>query len=118
MKISELDTTKARSEVIRIDLEGYILKIGLKKVDLSGQWIDILPTDSDIFNDAKLEQFRKAAKGVAVDTNELIGCLIVDWSFEEECSLVNKVKAIKTFPRSLVEFIDKTASQAINFMTI
>lgn len=118
MKISELDTTKVRSEAIRVDLEGYALVIGKKKVNLTGQWIDILPTDSDIFNDAKLEQFRKAAKGQAVNTNELIACLIVDWSFDDECNSENKLKAIQTFPRSLVDYIDRVASQAVNFTTI
>jgi len=118
MKISELDTSKARAEPVRIDLDGHALKIGKKKVDLSGQWIDVLPTDSDEFNNLKLEQFRKAAKGEKVDTNELIACLITAWSFDDECNIENKVQAIKTFPRSLVEFIDKTASNTINFMMI
>jgi len=118
MKISELDTTIARAEPIRIDLNGHALKMGKKKVDLSGQWIDVLPTDSDIFNNAKLDQFRKAAKGEIVDTNELIACLIVAWSFDDECNTENKIQAVKTFPRSLVDYIDRVASHAVNFTAI
>jgi hypothetical protein len=118
MKITELDSTKERAQPIRIDLNSFTLRLGDKRVSLAGQWIDVLPTDSDEFNDVKLEQFRKAAKGEKVDTNELVACLIVDWSFDDECNLENKVHAIKTFPRALVDFIDKTASNAINFMTI
>lgn len=118
MKISELDATKVRSEPIRIDLTGYVLKLGGEKVDLTDQWIDVLPTDSDQFNDIKLDQFRRAAKGESIDTNELIASLVVAWSFEDECIMSNKVIAVTTFPRSLVEHIDRTASNAVNFMTI
>ncbi len=118
MKISELDTTEVRSEPIRIDLDGFTLTIGKKKVALKGQWIDILPTDSDKFNEVKLEQFRKVAKGQTPESAELIACLIVAWSFEDECNLENTVQAVKTFPRSLIDFIDRIASQAVNFTTI
>lgn len=116
MKISELDTSKVRSEAIRIDLNGYSLQIGKKKVDLSGQWIEVLPTDSNEFNDAKLDQFRRAAKGEKVETGELIACLIVAWSFDDPCDAKNKLEAVKTFPRVLIDYVDKVASQSVNFI--
>jgi hypothetical protein len=118
MKISELDATQVRSEPIRIDLDTFILNLGGKKVSLKGQWIDVLPSDSDEFHNSHLEMQRKATKGEPVDTNELVACLIVGWSFDEECTMSNKVVAVKTWPRPLINHIDKTASTAINFTMI
>lgn len=115
MRFDELDTTEARSEVIRVSLDGYNLRIGKKSVDLTGQWIDVLPTDSDEFQAVKLDLYRKAAKGEKAEPNALIAALIKAWSFEGECNEENKLRAVKIWPRTLVDHIDAVASQAVNF---
>ena len=55
MKFTDLDATKAREETIRIDFDGFDMKIGGKLVSLEGQWVDVYPTDSKHFKDADLE---------------------------------------------------------------
>lgn len=115
MRFDELDTTEARSEAIRVSLDGYNLRVGKKSVDLTGQWIDVLPTDSDEFQAVKLEQYRRAAKGEKLETNALVAALIKAWSFEGECNEENKLRAVKIWPRALVDYIDTVASQAVNF---
>jgi hypothetical protein len=116
MRIDELSTEQHRSEPVRVSLDGYKLRIGKNTVDLSGQWVDVLPTDSDEFQAVKLEQYRRAAKGEKIDANELVACLIFAWSFDDECSKDNKLKAVRIWPRVLVDHIDQVASAQVNFI--
>ena len=115
MKFTDLDTTETRNESILIDLDGFTLNNGSKKVSLKGQWIKVYPTDSDTFTKAKLELQRKAVNGSEFDSNELIASLIESWSFDEKCTIENKIVAVKIWPSKLIDLIDTTASKRINF---
>ena len=55
MKFTDLDATKAREETIRIDFDGFDMKIGSKLVSLEGQWVDVYPVDSKQFKETDLE---------------------------------------------------------------
>ena len=115
MKFTDLDTTDTRNKLIKIDLDNHNLVIGSKVISLKGQWIEVLPTDSEVFTKAKLELQRKAVSGIDFDANELIATLIVSWSFEEECNTENRLKALKIWPNKLIDQIDAVASKEINF---
>ena len=115
MKFTDLDTTQARSETTRIDLDGYQLNLGGKSISLDGQWIDVLPVDSDEFQQAKLEQQRKAITDNDYEPESLVAAIIKDWSFDEPCNEENKIQAMKIWPRVLKDQIDRVASRAVNF---
>lgn len=115
MKFTDLDVTKARKETIKIDFDGFDLKIGSKTVSLEGQWVDVYPTDSEEFQSAKLELSRKAVTGEKVESKALVASLIANWSFDDECSEENKLQAVKIWPQVLIDHIDNVASKAVNF---
>jgi hypothetical protein len=116
MKFTDLDASKARNEAVRVDLDGFELKIGDKKISLKGQWVDVYPTDSDEFSSAKTDLQRKAIAGDDYETDDLVASLIAGWSFDDACSATNKKQAIKIWPRKLIDHIDSVASTAINFI--
>ena len=113
MKFTDLDATEVREKPIRIELMN--LKLGENIVPLEGQWIDVYPTESEAFQNAKLELSRKAITKEKFDTKMLVAALISDWSFDNECSEANKLEAIKIWPKVLIDHIDKVASSAVNF---
>lgn len=115
MKFTDLDATEAKQETIRIDFDGFDLKLGKKIVSLKGQWVDVYPTDSEAFQNAKTELSRKAITKEKFDTKTLVAALICDWSFDDECSETNKLEAINIWPQVLIDHIDKVASSAVNF---
>ena len=115
MKFTDLDATAAREKTIRIDFDGFDLKIGDKTVSLKDQWVEVYPTESKTFRDAKTELSRKAITGDKFDTESLVSALIADWSFDDECNDENKLNAVKIWPQILIDHIDKVASSAVNF---
>ena len=115
MRFTDLDATEAREETIRIDFDGFDLKIGKKTVSLDGQWVEVYPTESKAFRNAKLELSRKALTKEKFDTESLVAALIADWSFDDECNEENKLNAVKIWPQILIDHIDKVASSAVNF---
>jgi hypothetical protein len=116
MKFTDLDASKARNESVRVDLDGFELKIGDSTISLKGQWVDVFPTDSDEFNTAKTDLQRKAIAGDDYETSDLVASLISGWSFDEACDAKNKRQAIKIWPRKLIDHIDSVASTVINFI--
>jgi len=67
-----------------------------------------------------LDLSRKAASGKAnVDeiNHGAMACLIGAWSFNTPCTMENKIQAVKHWPQTLVNFIDKRASSRISFFT-
>ena len=115
MKFTDLDATEARKETIRIDFDGFDIKIGSKLVSLEGQWVDVYPVDSKQFKETDLELKRKAIAGEKADHRKLLASLIADWSFDDECSEENKLQAIDIWPKVLLDHIDSVASKAVNF---
>ena len=115
MKFTDLDATKASEKTIKIDLDGFELTLGDKTVSLDGQWIEVYPTESKQFQQAKTELSRKALTKEKFEAKSLVAALIADWSFDEECNQENKLAAAKIWPNILTDHIDRVASSAVNF---
>lgn len=115
MKFTDLDITEQKEQTIKIDLDGFTLKVGDKDIDLKGQWIEAFSTESEIFQNKKIEMNRRAILKEEVNPNELVSCLIHSWSFDDLCTEENKLKAVSVWPKILVDHIDRVASSQINF---
>lgn len=124
MNFDDLSVSDVASEVERINLDGVVLKAGKREIDLTGQWIDVRSVESDEFKSERLRLQRlastKSKKKMSqheLDEIEhgMFAVLIAGWSFDNPCTLENRIKAVKTWPQTLISLIDKTASEMVVF---
>lgn len=84
----------------------------------SGEWLEVLGTDSDLFQKAKrqvnLDVVGGKLKPEQVEVT-LVAALITAWSFDEPCTDDNKIKLLANSP-SLKDAIDRAASKRADFL--
>jgi len=102
--------------------EGTEIPLYLPSGEKSDHWIRIRGVDSDIFREVEAEVKREAVRvAVLEDEDEkkkkiaeakvkLIACLIMSWSFEEECNQENILRLLKEAPQ-IMDMIDKVATK-------
>ena len=116
------------SEFFTLEKANAGIKIPLFKPDgtRSDHWVRIRGVDSDEFRFAEAESRRDAlriagiedkrerAEAVAASKRELIGSLVIAWSFEKECTPGNVREFLKKAPQ-LADAIDRQASNRALF---
>lgn len=108
--------------------EGKELPLYLPSGEKSEHTIRVLGVDSDTFkkNDAKakreamelsaIEDDKERQEALAKVQSELIASLVVDWSFEQECTLENVVNFFKEAPQ-IQEAVNKFAANRRAFFS-
>lgn len=119
MKFTELSVTESSNTPEKVLLDGFKIELPNKEpLMLDGQWVEVIGVESDVFKDAELSVRRDLLMGVKLtqpQIDRLIkASLIVGWSFEEECTTVNKVSALQMWPQNLTAYIVRVAEGRVN----
>lgn len=109
--------------------EGIMVPLVSPDGDKTEEWLKIRGVDSDIFGQAKIVSSRKAVEVSEIKNDEkryqgmldlkaeLIGSLVIDWSFDSECTPDNIKKLLSKAPQ-IQDMIDKVAGDRKLFFSI
>lgn len=106
--------------------EGIKLTLTLPNGEDTDHFLMIRGVDSDVFREAEAEAKRNAMQIAALEDKEqrkvamadeklvLVAALIMDWSFDEECSLENVKHFLKEAPH-IADQVDQIAARRTLF---
>lgn len=105
--------------------EGIIVPLVTPTGEATEHWIRMRGVDSDVFRDVEVSSRRgliaiaqkppeERKEAIEAEKIKLIACLVIAWSFEQECTLENVCAFLKEAPQ-IADEIDRIASKRALF---